>query len=135
MVKETEKSKSSVVSPAATLPAAVRTCKVCGAHLVHNNITGVCKDHRAPAKTKAKTNGAGDEHRGGADSKAQGSNGSNGAVVTKANGHGNGAVVAKAHGNGKAHELALEERVNLLISAIPLEEKVRMISSWLRAEL
>jgi len=120
-----EKTNGHAMAPA---PAeTVRTCKApdCNARLAHNNKTGFCTDHQV----RVKANGAADE---GAHS---GAHGSNGAAVAKANGHGNGAVAAKANGNGNSRELALEERVNLVISAIPLKEKVRMISSWLRAEL
>jgi hypothetical protein len=56
-------------------------------------------------------------------------------VAAKANGHPNGAVAAKANGHGDGHDLALEERVHLVISAIPLTERLRIIDAWLRAEL
>jgi hypothetical protein len=53
-------------------------------------------------------------------------------TATKANGYGNGGkAVGKSNGHQISPELPLEQRVNLVLSGIPLDEKVRMLVSWL----
>jgi hypothetical protein len=99
-------------APAVTSPKR-RLCEVCSAALSHNNITGLCKKHQ---EAHGKPNGH-------AKSDARAS--------AKANGHGHGIAAGKVNGHG-GRELALEERVDLVLKALPLDEKVRMISSWLR---
>jgi len=111
MTDGTEKQKAPPApAPAVTLPSR-RVCRLCTAVLSSNNTSGLCKLHRAP------------DHRGHAKSTA--------GAVTKVNGHGNGVAPAKANGQSNGRELALEERVNLVLKALPLDQKVRMIKNWL----
>jgi hypothetical protein len=91
---------------AETLPALARTCKApgCNRKLVFNNKSGFCQKH-TPARAHS-----------------------------KANGHcGSSAALSKANGNGTSpqQQSAVEERVNLVLSGIPLEEKMRMLTGWL----
>jgi len=95
---------------AATLPER-RICEVCSASLSFNNTSGRCKLHRARSHRKANGHA---KSAAGTDIKV----------------NGNGAAAAKPNGHGHNH-LALEARVNLVLKALPLNEKVRMISSWL----
>lgn len=74
----------------------------CKARLSVNNTSGKCQKHRSHT-AKPKTNGAAPPM-----------------VMTQANGHANG------------HALTLlEERVELVLQAIPPEEKARMVTAWL----
>ena len=120
MMNGTEKQKpqtSPTVTPSpAPSPAQKRMCKVgdCPAVLSYNNLTGYCRTHRGRRR-----------HR--AHSKANGHAGS-----AAGNGHGNSEAAAKPNGQSNGRELALEARVSLVLKAMPLDEKVRMISSWLR---
>jgi hypothetical protein len=106
---------------AAATSMQIRVCKVpgCGRELVWNNKTGNCKDHQE----------------------------THGQAHFKTNGHGNGTAVDRANGlspvapgepsrapaaNGNGHESAVEARVNLVLAGIPLEDKVALITGWLR---
>lgn len=127
MMGENEKQKSPT-SPArpVTAPAQTRHCKIleCARALGPHNTTGLCHDHRGRGRRRSKTNG---HAKSAASVKANGHG--NGVAHAKANGH----AAAKVNGQSDGHELTLEERVNLIICALPLDEKVRVISSWLRA--
>jgi hypothetical protein len=120
IVPQNEKSRSSALlaSPAAAATQ-TRVCKVpgCGRQLVWNNATGLCKDHHKPhSRPHFKANGHG-----------------NGAAVDRANGlspvaPGEPSIAPAANG----HESAVEMRVNLVLASIPLEDKLALISGWLR---
>jgi hypothetical protein len=115
----TEKQKTPTAPPLAVTLPEKRVCEVAGCTgvLSYNNKTGLCRKHRG-------------RHR--AHSKANGHAASAAGTVTKPNGHGNGVAAAKPNGQSNGREMALEARVNLVLNALPLDEKVRMISSWLR---
>jgi len=122
-----EKSKSTSGSPVTTSPGP-RTCKApdCKRTLVHNNRTGFCTDHGSLAKRR----GHATNDRGGPTLVTKPNSKANGAVISKANDHnGNGVDKTNAHEN--SHALAIDERVNLVLSGLPLDEKLRMISLWL----
>jgi len=127
MMGENEKQKSPT-SPArpVTAPAQTRHCKIleCARALSPHNTTGLCHDHRGRGRRRSKTNG---HAKSAAPVKANGHG--NGVAHAKANGH----AAAKANGQSNGHELTLEERLNLMLCALPLAEKIRVLSSWLRA--
>jgi hypothetical protein len=116
-----DKSKSiAVVSTPATSPAK-RMCKVagCAGELSYNNHTGYCHEHRGRARrAKSKANG----HAATIHFPA-----GRGELA-----HGNGATASKPDRDRDGNSRKLEERVNLVLSGLPLDEKVRMISLWLR---
>jgi len=111
----TGKPKSPISTlPAATSPAQVRTCKLagCASKLSWNNTTGYCaKHHRAEY---SKVNGHGKS-----------------GLSEAANGRGNGAVISKVNGHENSRGLAVEQRVALVLSRIPVEDKITMIDDWL----
>jgi len=101
--------KASPSSPAhkrtASAPATLRTCEECPRRLSYNNKTGKCKEHS-------------ERDRRGSNPQA--------ARPPAAR---NGSKKSNAHRNDQ--DLAIAERVDLVLAAIPLEAKVRMISDWL----
>lgn len=104
-------------------PAVHGTCSTpgCDAKLAHNNSTGKCRVHggdegdaqRARCRTPA-------AHR----SPARDRNG----LAT------NGHVNVNRHASGNGHDLVIEKRVSLVLTKIPLEEKLAFISRWLSGE-
>jgi hypothetical protein len=92
-----------------TQVSAARTCKApgCEARLVSNNKSGFCQKHTPPRS------------RSRAD--------------PKPNGHG-GEPAALSGANSHGQDLGAEDRVNLVLSTIPLDAKLRMISNWLEGK-
>lgn len=134
-------------------PAVHGTCTTpgCGARLASNNSSGLCKihggaegPHRARGKIETKI-GSTVPGNGNASGHANGSGHASSAAPVAhrsdsktGNGHaGNG---HHTNGNGHAHpprnghDLAIEARVELVMSKIPLAEKLAFISRWVSGE-
>jgi hypothetical protein len=89
-----------------TMAVTARSCKIsgCKGKLAPNNTTGYCHEHRGRSPHSKKTTVSG-------------------ASV----------AVATVHRPTHAHGMqpAVAERVNLLLAAIPLEDKLAFCSAWL----
>ena len=101
----------------ATMATSIRMCSEpnCDKKLSCNNLTGKCQVHAASAhrpQAEASGNGhAGNDHGNG---------------HTKGNGH--------AHPPSNGHDVLLEERLALVMSRIPIAERLAFVDRWLRAE-
>jgi hypothetical protein len=100
----------------------MKTCPVegCGATLAPNNRAGFCQKHLSLAGPRPPSNGH-----------AENSNGA--AVAEKANGGGAPVVPIDAARASAAQQAA--DRVNMLLAAIPLDDKLRICSAWLAGKV
>lgn len=128
---------STAITAASTKPAqAARVCTTCKKNpLSYNNSTGICGECQRelggrirPKKTNG--HGSGAQHRERRAVRAA-------PHLVKPNGadhhdlaHGNGNVLP-AEDRGLSPGTPAESRVDLLLAAVPVQDKVRMLSAWL----
>ena len=107
-----------ILGSTSTTKETTMTCSEpgCSKDLAHNNKTGRCQLH----------GGEGSHHPAAPVVRSERPRGNGHAGNGRANGNGH------AHGNG--HDLAVEARVELVLTKIPLEEKLAFISRWLSGE-
>jgi|GEM_PF-3791404 len=133
-----ETKEGTMQSQKTTTAATVRTCaeEGCDAILAASNIQGRCRKHRrrshkkgAPANGSAKAaSGNGAVHHAPVHAKAAAAD--HVAIETATSSASNGGNGHAGHANGRALPMA-QQRVDLVLSVMPLEEKRRMLESWL----